>query len=175
MKQKLSGQSGSNTGFREHQPVSNWQTGIPRGPKGIAKPPDRRSKFWRKAVDALNGDQSAAYTWMTTASASFGGKSPLQLTKEAKGRKMVMEELDRVADEMHGRTPQTGWRRCTALYPCSFNGELLFKGSKIPVRNLFYQFAEGGNIEGFLRENPTISRLRVDALLEFVILSLCDF
>ena len=48
----------------------------------------------------------------------------------------------------------------------TLNGLLVFKGTRVPVRNLFDYFLAGENIKNFLEDFPTVSFEQIRHILQ---------
>ena len=48
------------------------------------------------------------------------------------------------------------------------SGAAVFKGTRVPIQNLFQYLAAGDSVDEFLLSFPSVSREQVDRLLSFV-------
>ncbi len=46
-------------------------------------------------------------------------------------------------------------------------GKPVFKGTRVPVQSLFWHLAKGVKLEEFLEDFPGVSRLQVEAVIEW--------
>jgi len=60
------------------------------------------------------------------------------------------------------------WSKCPAAerVPEKVGGVLLFKGTRVPVKALFENLADGARMKDFLEWFPGVSRERVESVLE---------
>ena len=126
-------------------------------------------------MELFYDDPVAAQKWLESACHPFGGKRTIELMITPEGRGQVLQELERLERFKVDGIPRTAWRTCRAFYPSPINGGLLFSKTEIPAANLFYHLARGGNIAGFIRENPDVTHAQVDTIFDQVILDLCNF
>jgi uncharacterized protein (DUF433 family) len=61
------------------------------------------------------------------------------------------------------------WTQCPAVerIPGKVSGELLFKGTRVPVKALFENLEGGARIDEFLAWFPGVTREQVEAVLQF--------
>lgn len=50
--------------------------------------------------------------------------------------------------------------------PEKLSGTPVFRGTRVPIRNLFDCLEEGGDLEGFLDQFPTVTREQAQTVLE---------
>lgn len=61
------------------------------------------------------------------------------------------------------------WSQCSAVErtPGKVSGAWLFKGTRVPVKALFENIEGGATIQQFLEWFPGVTRVQVDAVLDF--------
>jgi len=67
----------------------------------------------------------------------------------------------------------TEWPKCSAV---GLLGGVIysFKGTSVPLTDLFYSFNRGQTVADFLAANPSVTREQVDEVLEYLIITICD-
>lgn len=131
--------------------------------------------IWRAAVEYHYGNKTKALDWMLFPWHPLGGRRPVDLTNTAEGRSQIMQEFRRLDKLRYETKPRTAWRTSRSLYPSPFNGCLLFRNTEFPADFLFHHLDRGGNVDGFLREHPGITRAQVHDIFQQIILDLCDW
>jgi uncharacterized protein (DUF433 family) len=67
-------------------------------------------------------------------------------------------------------TEMLDWTRCHSVSrdPEMVSGALLFSGTRVPVRALFENLADGASTNEFLEWFPGVQRAQVESVLEFL-------